>query len=539
MRDVMGTQEIQGEKPEEEAKEEKPKEAPKPAPKPKVKAPEKPVDDAWAIPDDLEIIDSYEGVQIAQSKSEIIPIYMVMMPELTEKDLKTIKELKDIIMKESHLDPSTIRDPEQRKEIFSSEVKRIMKANRPEIPQKKVEIFTDMIVKSMIGYGMLDPLLSDDALEELMVIGVDRRVYVAHRKHGMCSSNVIFRDDEEICNIISRMAREVGRRIDTLNPLLDCRLIDGSRVNATIRPITPGGATLTIRKFREDPLTVIDLIKFRTMTVDFAAWLWFCVDGMGVKPANAVVAGGTGSGKTTTLNSLACFIPERDRVITIEDTMELQLKPHKHWIQMETRPANVEGKGEVGMDDCVVNTLRMRPDRVIVGEVRGPEARTLFTAMNTGHDGCMGSLHANDARETITRLTNAPMSVPMIMMPALDLIVMQNKFKHPEKGNLRRITEVAEIGGFEGDVVQLNRIFEYDAKKDELVETGTPSQLVRLIGERGGMDGQRVNREVAKRALVLKYLLDKEVRDLVQVKNTILEFNRDTEAFIDKITEEM
>ena len=442
-------------------------------------------------------------------------------------------------MKESHLDPSTIRDPNERKEIFSAEIKRIVKANRPEIPQKKLEIFTDLIVKSMIGYGMLDPLLADDFLEELMVIGEDRRVYIAHREHGMCSTNVIFRDDEEIVNIIARMAREVGRRIDTLNPLLDCRLLDGSRVNATIRPITPGGATLTIRKFREDPLTVIDLIKFRTFTVDFAAWLWFCVDGMGVKPANSVVAGGTGSGKTTTLNSLACFIPERDRVITIEDTMELQLKPHKHWIQMETRPANVEGKGEVGMDDCVVNTLRMRPDRVIVGEVRGPEAATLFTAMNTGHDGCMGSLHANDARETITRLTNSPMNVPMIMMPALDLIVMQNKFKHPKLGNLRRITEVAERGGFEGDVVQLNRIFEYDPTKDELTETGTPSQLIRLIGERGGMDGPTVNREVAKRALVLKYLVAKDIRDLTRVNGTGVEFKSDSGVVVQRNTTSM
>lgn len=221
-----------------------------------------------------------------------------------------------------------------------------------------------------------------------MVIGTNRPVYVWHRRFNMCKTNVIFDSDRDILNIIERIAREVGRRIDQQSPLLDARLPDGSRVNATIPPISLDGPTITIRKFKRDPLTIIDLIKYGTMSSEVAAFLWVLVDGLGVKPANVLVAGGTGSGKTTTLNSLGMFIPPSERVISIEDTAELQL-PVEHWVRLETRPPNLEGKGEVTMDDLVRNTLRMRPDRIIVGEVRGPEARTMFTAMNTGHNGAL------------------------------------------------------------------------------------------------------------------------------------------------------
>lgn len=215
---------------------------------------------------------------------------------------------------------------------------------------------------------------------------------------------------------------------------------------------------MTIRKFRKDPLTVVDLINFKTISSHLAGFLWVCVDGLGVKPCNAIIAGGTGSGKTTTLNTVISFTPPRERIITIEDTLELQL-PHDHVLRMETRPPNIEGKGELDMDTLVKNSLRQRPDRVIVGEVRGKEAITLFTALNMGHSG-FGTLHSNTARETITRLTNPPMNVPNIMIPALEFIIMQNRMYRSEGGSIRRVTEVAEIVGMEEGNVQLNRVFE-------------------------------------------------------------------------------
>ena len=281
------------------------------------------------------------------------------------------------------------------------------------------------LFQDLVGYGEIDPLIRDDNLEEIMVIGIDKPVFVYHREYGMMKTNILFKDAGEVMNLIDSIARQINRRIDQESPILDGRLPDGSRVNATIPPISADGPSMTIRKFKRDPLTIIDLINSKTISVELAAFFWLCFDGLGVKSANAIISGGTSSGKTTTLNALSSFINPKERIITIEDTLELQI-PHEHVIRMETRPPNVENRGELTMNDLVKNSLRQRPDRIIVGEVRGSEAITLFTALNTGHSG-FGTLHSNDARETITRLTNAPMSVPNIMISAIDFIIMQNR----------------------------------------------------------------------------------------------------------------
>lgn len=314
------------------------------------------------------------------------------------------------------------------------------------------------LFQDLVGYGEIDPLIRDDNLEEIMVIGIDKPVFVYHREYGMMKTNILFKDAGEVMNLIDSIARQINRRIDQESPILDGRLPDGSRVNATIPPISADGPSMTIRKFKRDPLTIIDLINSKTISVELAAFFWLCFDGLGVKSANAIISGGTSSGKTTTLNALSSFINPKERIITIEDTLELQI-PHEHVIRMETRPPNVENRGELTMNDLVKNSLRQRPDRIIVGEVRGSEAITLFTALNTGHSG-FGTLHSNDARETITRLTNAPMSVPNIMISAIDFIIMQNRIYRSDGVSFRRISEVAEVSGIEEGVIQLNKIFE-------------------------------------------------------------------------------
>jgi len=335
-----------------------------------------------------EVLDAYGNVRILKVKGEPVPIYEVRFPKLSREEQQLFRRIKERAITEIQIDPSTIPNPEERRKVFLNAVKKMIKEEAPHYSEGRIEVLADMIVQQMIGYGKLDPLVRDDNLEEIMVIGTGRPVYVWHRRFNMCKTNITFPEEKEILNIIERIAREVGRRIDQQSPLLDARLPDGSRVNATIPPISLDGPTITIRKFKKDPLTIIDLIKYGTLNSEIAALLWVFVDGLGVKPANVLVAGGTGSGKTTTLNSLGMFIPPSERVISIEDTAELQL-PVEHWIRLETRPPNLEGKGEVTMDDLVKNTLRMRPDRIIVGEVRGPEARTMFTAMNTGHNGAL------------------------------------------------------------------------------------------------------------------------------------------------------
>ena len=334
------------------------------------------------------------------------------------------------------------------------------------------------LFQDLVGYGEIDPLIRDDNLEEIMVIGIDKPVFVYHREYGMMKTNILFKDAGEVMNLIDSIARQINRRIDQESPILDGRLPDGSRVNATIPPISADGPSMTIRKFKRDPLTIIDLINSKTISVELAAFFWLCFDGLGVKSANAIISGGTSSGKTTTLNALSSFINPKERIITIEDTLELQI-PHEHVIRMETRPPNVENRGELTMNDLVKNSLRQRPDRIIVGEVRGSEAITLFTALNTGHSG-FGTLHSNDARETITRLTNAPMSVPNIMISAIDFIIMQNRIYRSDGVSFRRISEVAEVSGIEEGVIQLNKIFEWDPQSDT-IKNVMKSRTVKLF----------------------------------------------------------
>ena len=456
----------------------------------------------------------------------LIPTYNVSVPKFSEKEKALFNEVREKLVEVAVSQGEEFRLDE---DSFTGEVKEFLKMKGA----RDVDRLAAQISQEMLGYGKLDPMIKDDDLEEIMVIGSGKNVFVYHRKLGMMMTNVVFEDDDEIKGIIDVIARQVSRRIDQQTPIMDARLQDGSRVNATIPPVSADGSTLTIRKFRKDPLTVIDLINFKTMSSHLAAFLWVCTDGMGVKPCNAIIAGGTGSGKTTTLNTVAAFVPPRERIITIEDTLEIQI-PHSHVLRMETRPPNIEGKGELTMDTLVKNSLRQRPDRVIVGEVRGSEAVTLFTALNTGHSG-MGTLHSNTARETITRLVNPPMNVPNIMIPALDFIIMQNRMYRPEGGSIRRITEVAEIVGMEEGNVQLNRVFEWNNVADKVEYVGIASQTLRDIAELRGIGITEIEEEIEKRRLVLEYMADNDVRSIEDVGSFINNYYKDPDGVLDMV----
>lgn len=389
------------------------------------------------------------------------------------------------------------------------------------------------LFQDLVGYGEIDPLIRDDNLEEIMVIGIDKPVFVYHREYGMMKTNILFKDAGEVMNLIDSIARQINRRIDQESPILDGRLPDGSRVNATIPPISADGPSMTIRKFKRDPLTIIDLINSKTISVELAAFFWLCFDGLGVKSANAIISGGTSSGKTTTLNALSSFINPKERIITIEDTLELQI-PHEHVIRMETRPPNVENRGELTMNDLVKNSLRQRPDRIIVGEVRGSEAITLFTALNTGHSG-FGTLHSNDARETITRLTNAPMSVPNIMISAIDFIIMQNRIYRPDGVSFRRISEVAEVSGIEEGVIQLNKIFEWDPQSDTIKNVGITSKTLTEIANVSGNSLNSLYDEIKNREIVLQHMVDQNIRSISDVRTVLEMYYLDPQKVLNRI----
>jgi len=482
------------------------------------------------------VLEKYGRVEILSVEDEVLPLYKLKMPELTPAEQKLLEAAKEKATEEIKIDPDRFPDPQERRRVFMHEILKIIEreSRGKHLPPGRIKQLGEVGVQEMLGYGPLDPMIADDYLEDIMVTAVGKPVYVYHRKYGMCFTNVIFRDEDSIKYLIDKMARVVGRRIDQQTPLLDARLPDGSRVNATIPPVSLDGPTISIRKFRKDPLTIIDILNYNTLSTDVAAFLWLIVDGLGVKPANILFAGGTGCGKTTTLNAATTFVPERERIISIEDTAELQL-PHKHWVRMESRPPNVEGRGEITLDDLVKNALRMRPDRIIIGEVRGPEARTLFTALNTGHEGGMGTLHSNSAAETITRLTEAPMSVPEIMIPALDVIVMQQRIYHRQKGQIRRVTEIAEVTGMEGGKPQLSRIFRWNPRTDVVEPTGVPSKIKHTIAEFSGLHGTEIEKELQKRAAVLEWMKKRGIRNIFEVGRVIQEFYRDPESVMKRV----
>ena len=390
----------------------------------------------------------------------------------------------------------------------------IKKVEGKYIPLYEVEF----IQEKKLPYLDIEPLIADDNLEEIVYNGPAKYVKVYHRKYGVCTTNVIV-SNEDMRKVLNEIASFVGKKIDAAAPLFDGRLPDGSRVNATVPPASPDGPTLTIRKFLKDPMTIVDLIKNGTINSLVGAYLWLWVEGLKYKPSNVILSGGSSSGKTTTMNVLAMLIPVEERLITIEDAAELQLE-HEHWIRMETVPASRD-VNEVSMDALLKNTLRMRPDRIIIGEIRSKEANTLFNAMNTGHEGCMGTVHANTASETIIRLTTPPMSVEPMMLMALDLIIMHQRMTIKGGGSVRRIVEISEIAGLEKNRPRLNTIFKWDPASNTLKETGVPSKLREKISRAANISLKEFDELLRERQEIFDGLVIKNYRDAKTVTKVI------------------
>lgn len=327
------------------------------------------------------------------------------------------------------------------------------------IPRLEKQRMVSELVQEALGFGPITPFLDDPEVSEVMVNG-PHQVYI--ERHGRLElTEVTFRDNEHVMHVIEKIVAPLGRRIDESMPMVDARLPDGSRVNAIIPPLALNGPTITIRKFFRDPLSIDDLINFGSITPEIAKFLDACVRAR----LNIIVSGGTGSGKTTLLNILSSFIPADERIVTIEDAAELQLR-QIHVIRLESRPPNIEGKGAITIRDLVRNSLRMRPDRIVVGEVRGGEALDMLQAMNTGHDGSLTTGHANTPRDMLSRLETmvlmAGMELPVKAIreqiaSAIDLIVHASRFKDGS----RKVTHITEVQGMEGEVIVLQDLFVY------------------------------------------------------------------------------
>ncbi len=375
----------------------------------------------------------------------------------TLSDLKTRVQNRLLVELDPSMDVSKIGDVRNTiQELFDQVLaEEGIILTRPE----KHRLF-EQIAAEILGFGPLQPLLEDDSITEIMVNGA-KNIYV-ERKGKLHRVPVTFESDDHVSRIIDRIVAPLGRRIDELSPYVDARLPDGSRVNAVIPPLSLVGPVLTIRKFFKNPISLEQLLEFGTITTEALQFLKACVESR----INVIISGGTGSGKTTLLNILSSFIPTDERIITIENAAELQLR-QEHVVTLESRPANIEGRGEVTIRDLVVNSLRMRPDRIIVGEIRDGAALDMLQAMNTGHDGSMTTAHSNSPRDTLARLETMTLmagvdlpsrAIREQVSSAIDLIVHQERLRD----GTRKITNITEVTGMEGDVITTTDIFLFE-----------------------------------------------------------------------------
>lgn len=377
---------------------------------------------------------------------------------LTGQDLIRLKKyLSDNLMRALEMESVPAA---QRTTFAQQNILKIFEQTQVKLPEDVKKEMFKQVLNDLLGFGPLQPLLDDPDITEIMVNG-PRKIFV--EKGGQLTrANISFDDDDHVVRIIDRIILPLGRRVDYDSPTVDARLPDGSRVNAVVRPVAIDGPSITIRKFRKDRLQASDLINFGSLTQHMANFLEACVRAH----FNIVISGGTGSGKTTLLNVLSGFIPENERIITIEDAAELQLQ-QDHVMRMETKSSNIDGLHAVTIRDLVKNSLRMRPDRIVVGEVRGGEALDMLQAMNTGHDGSLTTVHSNSPRDAISRMETlvlmAGMDLPLKVVrqqisSAIDLIVQQSRLKDGQ----RKVTAITEVAGMEGDIVVLTDIFKFN-----------------------------------------------------------------------------
>ena len=460
-------------------------------------------------------------------KKDFVPRYEVTIPGIAE-GTKLILEtkLKGELISEVKLDISEILDPkkfDEVKEKFLSAAHRILQRSFPSLSEDKREILAVYLLQNTLGLGEMESLLADDRLEEVVINNSREPVWVYHKKFGWCKTNVRVKDERMIYDYSSMIARKIGRQINVLNPMLDAHLPSGDRVNSTLAPISSFGNTITIRKFSRNPWTITNFIKSRTVSSEVAALIWLSIQ----NELSLLVTGGTGSGKTSFLNAMAGLIPANQRIVSIEDTRELTLPSFLQWVPMVVREPNPEGKGEVKMLDLMVNALRMRPDRILVGEIRRQrEAEVMFEAMHTGHS-VYATLHADNAEQTISRLTNPPINVPKEMLDALAGVVVT--FRH-RRFNIRRVLEFAEI-----DKAKSQVLYRWDVKTDRIKGTGKMGRLGDLLSLYAGMDIREIEEDIEEKIKVLNWMVKNGYDDVDQVGEIVSNYYLDPDEVLDHV----
>jgi len=392
------------------------------------------------------------------------------------------------------------------KNQFISEAKRLLEEKVPTLSPDKRSLFVGLLMQEMLGLGKVEFLINDPSLEEIVIISSKEPIRVYHKNYGWLSTNITPKSEDEILNYSNIIARRIGRQISILTPLLDAHVVTGDRANTVLYPISTKGHTITIRKFSRDPWTIVDLITNNTLSLDIASLLWIGFE----YEMNVLISGGTGSGKTVILNACMPFIPPNHRIISMEDTRELTLPEFLYWCPLVTRSPNAEGKGEVSMLDLLVNSLRMRPDRIVLGEIRRQrEAEVLFEAMHTGHS-VYATLHADTASETIRRLTNAPINIPHSMLSSVNLNLVM--FRDRKRG-FRRAFQVAEFMSGK-DTITSNVLHRWIPETDTFTQHNTSMVFFDTLSRHTGMSQRDIDENIKHKKGILEWLVKNKIRDL-------------------------
>ena len=468
-------------------------------------------------------------VEIGKGPKDFVPYYKMNFPELGQGTRITLDEVKIEILSQSKIPVEKMVDlkfVEQVKKDFSELANRLLARRLVGVDSKEVEVLVEVLLYEMLGLGYLEYILLDDNVEEIVLNSSAEPAWVYHKKCGWLKTNYLINSEKELENFASIIARRSGKQINILAPLLDAHLPSGDRANATLSPISSNGNTITIRRFRRKPWTITDLISNRSINAAAMSLIWMAFE----YELNVLISGGTASGKTSFLNACTSFIRPNQRIITIEDTREITLPKFLHWVPLTTRLPNTEGKGEIEMLDLLVNSLRMRPDRIIVGEVRRQrEAEVMFEAMNTGHS-VYTTFHADTAEETIRRMSNPPISLPQGMLDSISLNVTLFRNRRTGKRAVYQLSEIIVEDRAEEQVAKTNVLFRYNALKDTILKQKESIKFFDEIGVHTGLTSEQIEAELADKEIILSWLVRREVFDLNDLEIIFAKYYLDKEA---------